>query len=107
MQNFKANMTTLASVLTPELLKSIGATQVKMVSPRTARIDCAPRADGTNQIKVTVGDDGLLLQGFKLEATDIAYGVSPSNIALALANLGQEPQTGGPDALAAFTNLTK
>jgi len=86
---FQSNMQALASALTPDDLKTLGAAQAKMVSERTLRIDLAkPKADGTNQIKITVEGGKFMVKGYKLEETDILHSVEAGSLVTALNNLG-------------------
>lgn len=89
MKTMLKNMKAITGNLTKALMKSLGATNPKPVSERTLQFDCAPKADGTNRIKVTLTENGYLIRGFKVEETDILYNVDPANLATALKNLGE------------------
>jgi hypothetical protein len=94
--------TTLVNILTPAMLKSIGATQVKMVNQNTAHIDCYPFGESeTNRIVITLNEDGCFIEGHKVEITGIAYGVAPVDVSQVIADLGTEPQ---PQAEKPFRN---
>ncbi len=83
------NMTAITSSLSPDLMKSLGATNAKPVSERTLQFDCKPKADGTNRIKVTITSDGTFqVRGYKVEETDLIYSVQASSLETATKNIG-------------------
>jgi hypothetical protein len=93
LKNFQKNMAAIRSALglgSKDEIAALGATRIKAVSERTVCIELeTPRADGTNQIKVTVHEDGTFtLKGHKRVETDLIYGVVTDGLALALKNLG-------------------
>ena len=89
MQTFKKNMIAITSAIPGQVMKDLGATNVKPVSERTLQFDCTPKADGTNRIKVTITKDGTIqVRGYKVEETDLLYGVEPASLATALKNIG-------------------
>ncbi len=90
MNAFKQNLATLAANISPALLKELGAKNIKPVSHRTVQFDCPPRADGTNRIKVTIEGGEFMVRGFKIEETDVIYGIEPGSVATALKAIGSE-----------------
>ena len=89
MQTFKKNMMTITSAIPGQVMKDLGATNIKPVSERTLQFDCKPKADGTNRVKVTLTDNGtLLVRGFKVEETDLLYAIEPAGLAGAIKNIG-------------------
>lgn len=90
MQTFQKNMVTITQALSKTLMKELGATNIKPVSARTLQFDCTPKADGTNRIKVTVEQGVFMVRGFRVDETDIRYGVHKDSLATALQQLGSE-----------------
>lgn len=84
----KANLIAIASVIHPETLNALGATNVKMVSIRTLQFDLPkPGLDGTNRVKVTVENGTFLIRGYRVEETEIFYNVAPEAAAKALKSI--------------------
>lgn len=89
MQTFKKNMVAITSAIPGQVMKDLGATNVKAVSTRTLQFDCTPKADGTNRIKGTLTENGtLMVRGFKVDDTDLLYAIEPAGLAAALKNIG-------------------
>lgn len=89
MQTLKKNMIAITSAIPGEVMKALGATNCKPVSERTLQFDCTPKADGTNRIKVTMTENGTIqVRGYKIEETDLLYGIEPGSLATALKNIG-------------------
>ncbi|MFN3717041.1 MAG: hypothetical protein ACK4R8_09995 [Thiobacillus sp.] len=84
----KANLSSISKAISPQDLKALGATNIKLVSERTLQFDVPQRADGTNRIKVTVTADGFIVRGYRYEETDAIPGVSQDGLATALKNIG-------------------
>ena len=84
-QPIKENLSAIAKAIPVELMKELSATNVKMVSQRTIQFDLAkPGIDGTNRVKVTVENGTFLIRGYRVEETEILYGVQSDAVAQAL-----------------------
>ena len=84
----KENLKAIAGAIPAELIKELGATNVKMVSQRTIQFDLPkPGLDGTNRVKVTVENGQFLIRGYRIEETEVFYGVAPDSAATALKNI--------------------
>jgi hypothetical protein len=81
----KANLTAIASAIPAELLMGMDASNIKMVRPRTIQFDLAkPGLDGTNRVKVTVENGTFLIRGYRIDETEVLYGVQSEAVAQAL-----------------------
>lgn len=84
----KENLKAIAAAIPAEVLKELGATNMKMVSQRTIQFDLPkPGLDGTNRVKVTVENGKFLIRGYRIEDTECFYDVSLDGAAQALKNI--------------------
>lgn len=85
MHTIKKNLMALSQAIPVQVMKETGASNVKLASTRTLQFDLAkPGLDGTNRIKVTIEDGKFLLRGYKVEETEILYGVEMDKVADAI-----------------------
>ena len=82
------NIKTLISVLPQDLMQKLNVSDATVVSGRTIKISLkTPAPDGTNQIKVTVENGKFMVRGYRVEETEVAYGLTGDAVAQAVLNL--------------------
>lgn len=82
------NIQALVSALPSDVMKQLNIQDATVVSHRTIKISLKnPAPDGTNQIKVTVEGGKFMVRGYRVEETEVAYGMTGDAVGKAVLDM--------------------
>lgn len=89
----KQTLQAAAESLPVDFIKSIQATGLQMVSPRSIRFDIPLTAAGVNRIKITLQENGeWRMRTYKVEELEDVPGIKPESLMGAIKTLAMEGQ---------------